>query len=89
MTFDERRAAYRMLVSVCGLTLADAAQLLGIAPETARQKSSGAKTVSLDDVRTLARLWQRILDRDPAMTGPAARRRDDLAAIVGLLDGRD
>ena len=86
MTPDERHAALRHLVEVCGLDMDGLAKSLGVTRSTAKHKSAGSKVSTIEDVRILASTWQRIIDGDQTLTGQAAVRRDGLAAITKFLD---
>ncbi|WAP69081.1 hypothetical protein OH818_01725 [Jiella pelagia] len=90
ITEETRR--FRALLSLCGLTHAEAAELLERGHETIRQKASGHKDVTGRDLRVIADLWLRIDACDDGLTGrPAdharaiewARRASETGATEG------
>ena len=59
---------FSRLISLCGLTQQEAADLLGVAKKTVNMKAAGLRKATDEEVRRLASLWSTI--EDPAQTLP-------------------
>lgn len=56
----DRLDAFLGLISLCGLSYDDTADILGVAPQTVRQKTSGRRRVTEDELDVLDGVWGRI-----------------------------
>lgn len=76
MTDAERIAIFRSLLSLCGLSQAEAADVLDRGHETVRQKAAGHKPVVDRDLQILRDLFLRIDAGDTDLTGRPAEQME-------------
>ena len=76
MTQPDRITLFRSLVALCGLTQAEAADVLGRGYDTVRQKSVGLKPIVGRDLEILRDLFLRIDAGDADLTGRPAEQAE-------------
>ena len=74
MSQDEATLLFRSLISLCGLTQAEAAELLDYRHDTVRSKAIGRREVTTRDLGILRGLWLRIDAGDADLTGRPAEQ---------------
>ena len=84
MTEAERIALFRSLLSLCGLSQSEAAEVLGRGYETTRQKAAGHKPIVDRDLEILRDLFLRIDRGDTDLEGRPAEQAEAIRWARGV-----
>lgn len=84
MTKAEKVLLFRSLISLCGLSQADAAEALGRSHDSVRQKSVGGRAVLDRDLEILRDLWLRIDAGDDSLEGRPAEQAQAIRWARGV-----
>ncbi|MCC4296641.1 hypothetical protein [Aurantimonas coralicida] len=74
MTPNEATTLFRSLISLCGLSQSEVADLLGFRHDSVRAKASGRRHVTEQDLAILRDLWLRIDRGDTDLEGRSAEQ---------------
>ncbi|MEF2551026.1 hypothetical protein VQ042_06550 [Aurantimonas sp. A2-1-M11] len=84
MTKGEKVLLFRSLISLCGLSQVDAAEVLGRSHDSVRQKSVGGRAVLDRDLEILRGLWLRIDRGDDSLYGRPAEHAEAIKWARGV-----